>query len=155
MEEQLRRSAATWRLVAAAVLVLWVGGSGASAVLLFMAGFGVWGIIQALAGVLVLLLLVGLVDLTGRVADGVADLAAEVRSYRESSSAPAAPLPAEIDAGGLRVAASGAYLREAPEGDALDWLAPGAAVVEEERQGEWVRVTAGEVTGWVEAARLR
>jgi hypothetical protein len=99
---------------------------------------------------------VGPLYLTSRVADGLAELTDLVRSEREAS--PRSPKPAVLptaDIGDLRVKESGAWLRGEPGGDALDWLAPGSVVVEEQRQGDSVRVTTSAgVSGWVDARQL-
>jgi hypothetical protein len=62
---------------------------------------------------------------------------------------PAADAPAEPGRT-WRVSDPGDKLREAPSGTKVAWLAGGTAVVEVERQGDFIKVTAPDSrTGWV------
>jgi hypothetical protein len=156
VEEQLRRSAAAWRVVAAVVLVVWTAGAIALAYPFMANEQPLWAVGVALGGLLGALLWVGLITLMSRVVDGLAELTDLARFGREappqSSTPPALPT---ANTGGLRVKQPGAYLREELGGDALDWLTPGTGVVEEERRGDSVRVTtAAGSSGWVDAQQL-
>lgn len=159
MEEELRRSASAWRVFAAVILVLWVASAIAVGIAYpsTTAAESAWVVFAFLAGSLGVLLMAGLIYSMSRLMDGVAELTDLVRSGRDLPSTPTAvepPLPV-VAAGGLRVKQPGAYLREKPEGDALDWLAPGTIVVEEERQGDAVLVTSPVgASGWVDARNL-